>query len=236
MLIRELLLERFEDRMETLSQWWNDPTIYVSFTELEKLGINPQSHYNTPLGIYAYPLKEMYENIDRDRIPFAGENPWIQVLKSTQATELSTYSDGDLKTDIAKLKQLFGSQIKLSREAKSIIKHGFFDTEDEYLTKDLYINDRSPADMAQSRERLVQQMNQDGRAFDFMVKLWSENAKIDNRPSNHPATKFWNITRNIALEVTEHRPIHRYPSKDIMKPDIKMVKPATLMWNKIFRL
>ena len=236
MLIRELLLERFEDRMETLGQWWDDPTIYVSFTALEKIGINPQSHYNTPLGIYAYPLKEMYSSIEQDRIPFAGNEPWIQVLKSTQATELSTYSEGDLKTDITKLKQLFGSQIKLNHNAKYIITNAYFDTEDSNLTKDLYVNDRSPADMARSREKLVQQMDQDGRAFDYMVNMWSADAK----PAGRPAAKFWNITRNIASVITEHKPIYRYPAqtapKGDLKPDIKMVKPATLMWNKIFRL
>ena len=29
--------------------------LFVSFTTVDKLGINPQSHYDTPLGIYSYP-------------------------------------------------------------------------------------------------------------------------------------------------------------------------------------
>ena len=38
-----------------------DPDVYISFTEIDKIGLNPQSKYNTPLGIYTYPLKEFAE-------------------------------------------------------------------------------------------------------------------------------------------------------------------------------
>lgn len=232
MLIRELILERLEDRMETLGQWWNDPTIYVSFTSLEKIGINPQSEYNTPLGVYAYPLKEMYDNIEQDKIPFAGDQPWIQVLKSTHATELSNYSDGDLATDITKLKQLFGSQIKLTYEAKTAIRSDYSEKDDQLLLKSLHSD--QPFDEKERRERqatLIQQMDQDGRAFDYMVKLWSEKAF----PKNRACSKFWNITRNIALDLASHKPRHRYAIGPRI-PDIVMTKPESLMWNKIFRM
>jgi hypothetical protein len=33
----------------------DNPKLFVSFTQLDKLGINPKSKYDTPLGIYAYP-------------------------------------------------------------------------------------------------------------------------------------------------------------------------------------
>lgn len=232
MLIRELILERLEDRMEKLGQWWNDPTIYVSFTALEKIGINPQSEYNTPLGVYAYPLKEMYNDIEQDQIPFAGDQPWIQVLKSTHATELSKYSDGDLATDISKLKHLFGSQIKLNNMAKIAIRSDYSDKDDELLLKSLHTN--KPFDEMGRRERqeaLIQQMNHDGSAFDYMVKLWSEKAI----PANLACSKFWNITRNIAIELGSHKLRHRYVT-GLLEPDIVMTKPESLMWNKIFRM
>lgn len=50
---------------------------YVSFTELNKLGINPQSKHDTPNGIYAYPIDYVLRKIgiskSADVIPYAGE-------------------------------------------------------------------------------------------------------------------------------------------------------------------
>jgi hypothetical protein len=61
----------------------------VSMTELPKLGVNPKSSYNTPLGIYSYPAN-YYEEIkspshDEDLpqalLPFQDEAPYIQIFK-----------------------------------------------------------------------------------------------------------------------------------------------------------
>jgi hypothetical protein len=51
---------------------------YVTFTKVDKLGINPRSDYNTPLGIYAYPIKYVID--EEGDVPFAGNNPYIQVF------------------------------------------------------------------------------------------------------------------------------------------------------------
>lgn len=39
----------------------NDDNLFVSFTKINKLGINPKTKYNTPLGIYCYPIKLAYQ-------------------------------------------------------------------------------------------------------------------------------------------------------------------------------
>jgi len=44
-----------------LLRYKDDPDVYISFTEIDKIGINPLSKYNTPVGVYAYPLREFYE-------------------------------------------------------------------------------------------------------------------------------------------------------------------------------
>lgn len=53
---------------------------FASFTSLEKLGINPSSEYDTPIGIYAYPLTYVYDEIgegDTTWLPFAGDKPYV---------------------------------------------------------------------------------------------------------------------------------------------------------------
>lgn len=70
----------------------NVQNAFVSFTSLEKLGINPSSEYYTPIGIYAYPLKYVYNEIgekDTTWLPFAGEKPYANFFSlSDNATVL----------------------------------------------------------------------------------------------------------------------------------------------------
>jgi hypothetical protein len=61
--------------VQALAKYKDDPDIYISFTYVDKVGINPRSTFNTPLGIYTYPLKEMWKDIVNDTIPYAGKNP-----------------------------------------------------------------------------------------------------------------------------------------------------------------
>lgn len=60
------------------------PDLMVSFTSLEKLGVNPQSEHNTPLGIYAYPGEYVMEKVGDDEgmlgLPFAGDQPWVNLF------------------------------------------------------------------------------------------------------------------------------------------------------------
>jgi hypothetical protein len=56
-----------------LKQYKDDPDIYISFTNIDKIGINPSSNYNTPVGIYTYPLVEIWDNIIDNNIPFEGD-------------------------------------------------------------------------------------------------------------------------------------------------------------------
>ena len=59
--------------------------LFVSLTAIPKLGINPRSHYNTPLGVYAYPAEYVVQKVGRklplDKLPFAGEEPWANIFR-----------------------------------------------------------------------------------------------------------------------------------------------------------
>ena len=58
------------DIIRALERRQDDPDIYISFVEDVgvpdgavsgfKIGINPKSRYNTPTGIYTYPLKQAF--------------------------------------------------------------------------------------------------------------------------------------------------------------------------------
>lgn len=68
-----------------------------------KLGINPNLRYDTPIGIYAYPIDEVLAL--EGNVPFAGEQPFIQVFRADgNLLDTNEYSDMDLKSDIKKIK------------------------------------------------------------------------------------------------------------------------------------
>lgn len=62
------------------------PNLFVSFTQVDKLGINPKSTYHTPLGIYAYPAKYVVQEVGihnkLDHLPFAGDSPYVNIFKA----------------------------------------------------------------------------------------------------------------------------------------------------------
>ena len=58
------------------------PDIFISFRTMERIGINPKSEYDTPIGVYAYPLQKVWdEDTGTVDVPFAGENPIVHILR-----------------------------------------------------------------------------------------------------------------------------------------------------------
>ena len=62
------------------------PNSFVSFTAVDKLGINPGSTFQTPLGIYAYPswyvIRETGDRRSMDKLPFVGHQPYANVFSA----------------------------------------------------------------------------------------------------------------------------------------------------------
>lgn len=95
--------------------------MYVSFTEIDKLGINPQSSYNTPIGIYTYPMKYVLKHRTSRDLPFAGDRKNIWVVRST-VSELFLEDYDSLERDIRKIKDYLTDSMKLEdSEANGII-------------------------------------------------------------------------------------------------------------------
>ena len=89
---------------------------FISFTSVDKLGINPGSDYDTPIGIYAYPVMYAYHDVLGDdqharRLPFAGENPYATLFSAKNGViDLHTFSESDLASAIKKLKLVYGTR------------------------------------------------------------------------------------------------------------------------------
>jgi hypothetical protein len=96
---------------EQLEKYKDDPDVYISFRDIKKIGINPQSRYNTPNAIYSYPLSLIWEDFDHLKkqiyVPFAGEHPYIYIFKPRNINKglfINKYTKNDFKIDIQKLR------------------------------------------------------------------------------------------------------------------------------------
>ena len=61
-------------------------SLVVTYTAIDKVGINPRSTYDTPIGIYFYPLD--YVISKRMQVPFAGDQPFINVCEFTRPNRI----------------------------------------------------------------------------------------------------------------------------------------------------
>lgn len=111
---------------EELEKYKDNPNIFISFRSIDRVGINPKSSFDTPNGVYAYPLREMWDQFDHTKkkiiVPFAGHNPYIYVLetKGNGIDNINDYTREELINDAKKLAKVYGTKTinKLLKDSK----------------------------------------------------------------------------------------------------------------------
>lgn len=69
------------DAAEEFRKHEGDAFAFVHYSDLNKLGINPRSSYDTPVGIYGYPLNRFnVDDILNGKVPFAGNRKYIHLF------------------------------------------------------------------------------------------------------------------------------------------------------------
>ena len=195
--------------LDALEPYKNDPNIYISFVSDvgstsslgknvsgSKIGINPKSDYNTPNGIYTYPLKEawgLYADKSKGKldVPFAGEQPFVYVVKAKNPRKiinLQTYSSKDFDRDYMKLaKIIIAFLTKKNRKwsnafawecAKALLNHA------QEISKD-----RSVGGQFWSMTRLTHFMFHDNIIFSAFYKdFHSDKIDFNDKKINVPIT------------------------------------------------
>lgn len=106
--------------IDLMNRFKNEDDVYVTFTELNKIGINPRSEYRTPVGIYAYRVKDVWNNFTSQRlanasrldanmsflVPFAGDQKHVNFFRVKGQNLLfgENYKLSDFQNDINKLR------------------------------------------------------------------------------------------------------------------------------------
>ncbi len=102
------------NKQQLIEKYKNDEDVYISYRSIDKIGINPNSKWKTPNGIYTYPLKQAYElyfSKGKD-VPFASEQPYLYFIKvkpeyKDNLLYVDSYSKNDYNKDLTKLKDKF---------------------------------------------------------------------------------------------------------------------------------
>lgn len=116
--------ERIKGHEEALQflQKYGTKNVGVSMTSIEKLGINPGSEYDTPLGIYFYPADYYVETISSGReLPFVSDASYIQIFGYRGARVWDLSNDSQATEIENKLKTQFPEDVidKLMSEGQS---------------------------------------------------------------------------------------------------------------------
>ena len=91
------------DAMASYAKSHKGKRCYISFTAIEKLGVNPKTKYNTPVGVYCYPLeyamKLMGPGQSGNAMPFAGESKFANLfyVKGKSVTDLASIEDYEVE-------------------------------------------------------------------------------------------------------------------------------------------
>jgi len=93
-----------QDVLKPLAQ---DHSVFVSYTKIPKLGINPDPRsINTPAGVYAYPLYLIWPDIQTDltNVPFPANPRYMYVFRSpTPVMDVREFGRSDLRAAMRRL-------------------------------------------------------------------------------------------------------------------------------------
>ncbi len=77
-------------KLSVLDKYKDDPYVLVHFSDLNKLGINPKTSYDTPAGIYGYNLKVLYKDIINNDLNFASDRKFMHIFRIKSEYQSST--------------------------------------------------------------------------------------------------------------------------------------------------
>jgi hypothetical protein len=118
---REPSINTKQSTVDSLLKYANNPKTAVSFSPIQKIGINPQSDWDTPNGVYAYQINQYKSALQgKDNIegvfPFGSERPYVFVLDSRASNPLD-FDKNIPDADFDKYIQFIKNHFKVDDEA-----------------------------------------------------------------------------------------------------------------------
>ena len=119
--------QRSKDKLLALSQYItseNNPEFFIHFGSVDRVGINPRSSYQTPNGVYCYPLtKQIFRDFVNENLPFAQDQPYIHIIScASKLLNMKNYDQNNLDKDLLKINKMFNTDPSIIEKAFSSTK------------------------------------------------------------------------------------------------------------------
>ena len=109
--------------LDKLEPYANDPNYFVSFTNIEKIGINPVNKFSTPIGVYSYNLKDLWNDWIAGDDFFGKDRPYVNLIKLNSDRVLNVGKYKMNKKDIEFLKNKYEQYNKSDVSFDEFIKN-----------------------------------------------------------------------------------------------------------------
>lgn len=96
--------------LQALSKYKDDDSYFITFTTIEKVGLNPRSPFSTPVGLYAYKLKDVYGELESKNYLFGVDRPFVNVIQLTTNRVLDLENYSNKSSDLQKLRKIYESE------------------------------------------------------------------------------------------------------------------------------
>lgn len=163
-----------------LQKYKNQSDIYVSFTKIPKLGINPQSIYkSTPIGIFAYPIDYVLMRGEKsqtlyNQMPYASDGKYIQVLRARgRKLELAHITHQDITETFTIFRQVLADLKYTNQRIEELVEFAI-----DYAKQFTQMNHKSSNSVAQewwsSTNAMTYVLNPSARnSVKLMVRKWN---------------------------------------------------------------
>lgn len=107
MRISDIITERHRTTADALERYQDDASIFISYSNFPKLGLNPRTGYRTPAGIYTYPLREILTAVKNNAVPYASERRYVIVVRfiGGDVLDVASYGEQDYQNDLQRLRE-----------------------------------------------------------------------------------------------------------------------------------
>jgi hypothetical protein len=171
------------DWIEVLEYYKDDENSFITFTDIDKLGINPIAKHTSPIGVYAYPVVDMWVEIKDGNIPYGANRKHCWLFTPTKSSrilnDIGSYSYNALQDDILILKEMFNS-VKGEESLESSLGIAEHLAKSEYPFEILWEFTRHLSGFLYNHPELYKQFNQQQSAWrHIFAKVLMYDAIID---------------------------------------------------------
>lgn len=216
---------------DALSKYQNDSDIFISFTQIDKIGINPNSSFDSPIGVYVYPLRELWSMYKlklkadfKKAFPFAHHQPYVWIIKKKDGLkyidDMSKYYHNEYADDLITLediiknmnldnKTLFKRFIKITRTCRHIP-----DEVEQFIDSNMSILEEGVFDIIKNK------FTKTSKNFTYDIFKMMQKLSLVNGFRKDTVSSFYFMTKFIAMMIANN-------IKDRNKISIK--------WNWVLR-